>query len=145
MGSDVQRAGRRMGEIDGYVIDPAGLCGSHCVGGQADITVALVAELVAEQFRRWAHLPVRPVALDGWDNTTFRLGDTNNAGSRCSHPNSGPPPGAHSFQRGGPVSVWHDRVDANLRSLRHDVDVAAARDVTSLGSRRCHRHEPGRS
>ena len=50
-------------------------------------------------------LPVRPVELDGWDNTTFRLGDTmavhwptvrytpskstrNNAGCRCSHRNS---------------------------------------------------------
>ncbi len=32
-------------------------------------------ELVAEQFPQWTHLPVRPVELDGWDNTTFRLGD----------------------------------------------------------------------
>jgi len=30
---------------------------------------------VAAQFPQWADLPVRPVALDGWDNTTFRLGD----------------------------------------------------------------------
>ena len=28
-----------------------------------------------EQFPRWAGLPVTPVELDGWDNTTFRLGD----------------------------------------------------------------------
>ncbi|MEY2475490.1 MAG: hypothetical protein QOG87_805 [Actinomycetota bacterium] len=40
-----------------------------------DITPAVVAQLVAEQFPHWAHLPVTPVALDGWDNTTFRLGD----------------------------------------------------------------------
>jgi aminoglycoside phosphotransferase (APT) family kinase protein len=39
------------------------------------ITVAVVTELVAEQFPQWADLPVLPVALDGWDNTTFRLGD----------------------------------------------------------------------
>jgi aminoglycoside phosphotransferase (APT) family kinase protein len=31
--------------------------------------------LVAAQFPQWADLPVAPVALDGWDNTTFRLGD----------------------------------------------------------------------
>jgi aminoglycoside phosphotransferase (APT) family kinase protein len=39
------------------------------------ITPALAARLVATQFPRWADLPVAPVALDGWDNTTFRLGD----------------------------------------------------------------------
>lgn len=42
---------------------------------KAEITADLVRRLVAEQFPRWAHLPVRPVDFDGWDNTTFRLGD----------------------------------------------------------------------
>lgn len=40
-----------------------------------EITPEVVADLVAEQFPRWAGLPVERVALDGWDNTTFRLGD----------------------------------------------------------------------
>jgi aminoglycoside phosphotransferase (APT) family kinase protein len=40
-----------------------------------DITPAVAARLVATQFPQWADLPVVPVALDGWDNTTFRLGD----------------------------------------------------------------------
>jgi aminoglycoside phosphotransferase (APT) family kinase protein len=31
--------------------------------------------LIARQFPRWAHLPVRPVAANGWDNQTFQLGD----------------------------------------------------------------------
>ncbi|MEX2373939.1 MAG: aminoglycoside phosphotransferase family protein [Dehalococcoidia bacterium] len=35
-----------------------------------------MARLVAAQFPQWADLPVSPVELDGWDNTTFRLGDT---------------------------------------------------------------------
>jgi aminoglycoside phosphotransferase (APT) family kinase protein len=39
------------------------------------ITPTLVSRLVAGQFPQWAHLPVTPVELDGWDNTTFRLGD----------------------------------------------------------------------
>jgi aminoglycoside phosphotransferase (APT) family kinase protein len=39
------------------------------------IGVQLVAALVAEQFPRWAELPVRPVAQSGWDNRTFHLGD----------------------------------------------------------------------
>jgi aminoglycoside phosphotransferase (APT) family kinase protein len=39
-----------------------------------EITAALVARLLAAQFPRWAHLPVTPVELDGWDNTTFRVG-----------------------------------------------------------------------
>lgn len=41
---------------------------------KSDITPELVARLVATQFPRWAHLPVRPVDVDGWDNATFRLG-----------------------------------------------------------------------
>ncbi len=39
------------------------------------IDVALVRRLVAAQFPEWAELPVRPVALSGWDNRTFHLGD----------------------------------------------------------------------
>jgi aminoglycoside phosphotransferase (APT) family kinase protein len=42
---------------------------------KARITAAVAARLVAEQFPEWAELPVVPVELDGWDNTTFRLGD----------------------------------------------------------------------
>lgn len=37
-------------------------------------SVALVRELVAEQFPRWADLDVREVSAQGWDNRTFRLG-----------------------------------------------------------------------
>ena len=39
------------------------------------IDTNLVARLVASQFPQWADLPVRDVALQGWDNRTFRLGD----------------------------------------------------------------------
>jgi aminoglycoside phosphotransferase (APT) family kinase protein len=42
---------------------------------KAAITPELVSRLVAAQFPLWAHLPVRPVEADGWDNATFRLGD----------------------------------------------------------------------
>lgn len=42
---------------------------------KAAITPLLASRLVASQFPRWAHLPVTPVMLDGWDNTTFRLGE----------------------------------------------------------------------
>lgn len=40
------------------------------------ITPALVSRLVATQFPEWKHLPIRTVELDGWDNRTFRLGET---------------------------------------------------------------------
>ena len=40
-----------------------------------DIDTTLVRRLVAAQFPRWADLPVSPVEFDGWDNTTFRLGE----------------------------------------------------------------------
>jgi aminoglycoside phosphotransferase (APT) family kinase protein len=39
-----------------------------------DITVEVAAALVVEQLPQWAHLPIRPVAIDGNDNTSFRLG-----------------------------------------------------------------------
>jgi len=42
---------------------------------KSDITPDLVSRLIAEQFPQWAGLPVRPVAADGWDNATFRLGE----------------------------------------------------------------------
>lgn len=41
-----------------------------------EITAGLAARLVAAQFPRWADLPVVPVEAGGWDNRTFRLGDT---------------------------------------------------------------------
>ena len=38
------------------------------------IDAALVRQLVRAQFPQWAHLPISPVADDGWDNRTFRIG-----------------------------------------------------------------------
>ena len=43
---------------------------------KADITADLVSRLIADQFPQWAGLPVRPVEADGFDNSTFRLGQT---------------------------------------------------------------------
>ncbi|WP_439693471.1 aminoglycoside phosphotransferase family protein [Curtobacterium sp. SP.BCo] len=40
------------------------------------IDAVLVERLVASQFPQWAGLPVRPVDPQGWDNRTYRLGDT---------------------------------------------------------------------
>ena len=42
---------------------------------KADITVDVVSCLISEQFPQWATRQIRPVTLDGWDNTTFRLGE----------------------------------------------------------------------
>src|SRR5262245_6590039 len=43
---------------------------------KADITPDLVTRLLTAQFPEWAELRATGVALDGWANTTFRLGDT---------------------------------------------------------------------
>lgn len=43
--------------------------------GRAGIDAALVRRLIAAQFPQWRDLPVRPVAVDGWDNRTYRLGE----------------------------------------------------------------------
>lgn len=40
-----------------------------------EITADVAARLIAGQFPQWAGLPVVPVELNGWDNTTFRLGE----------------------------------------------------------------------
>lgn len=50
--------------------------GSHDEDGRAGIDAGLVARLVAAQFPEWAGLPVVPVAFDGWDNRTYRLGES---------------------------------------------------------------------
>lgn len=56
-------------------IDLTGDRGKIVAVEKGDITPAVAARLVAAQFPQWADLPVVPVALNGWDNTTFRLGD----------------------------------------------------------------------
>jgi aminoglycoside phosphotransferase (APT) family kinase protein len=39
-----------------------------------EINAVLVSQLIASQFPQWAHLPIKPVELSGWDNRTFHLG-----------------------------------------------------------------------
>ena len=41
-----------------------------------EVGVGQVEALIRAQFAQWSHLPVRPVVLSGWDNRSFRLGDT---------------------------------------------------------------------
>ncbi|GAA4708587.1 aminoglycoside phosphotransferase family protein [Phytohabitans rumicis] len=43
--------------------------------GRAGIDATLVRRLLAAQFPQWSDLPVTPVAADGWDNRTYRLGE----------------------------------------------------------------------
>jgi len=40
-----------------------------------EITTALVRHLIDTQFPQWKGLSIRPVALSGWDNRTFHLGE----------------------------------------------------------------------
>src|SRR4051794_21668521 len=44
--------------------------------GRAGIDAALVKRLVKAQFPQWAELVVEPVRVEGWDNRTYRLGDS---------------------------------------------------------------------
>ncbi|OYV47377.1 MAG: hypothetical protein B7X06_03115 [Verrucomicrobia bacterium 21-51-4] len=40
------------------------------------MSTAVATSLIAEQFPQWAHWAIRPVERSGWDNKTFRLGET---------------------------------------------------------------------
>jgi aminoglycoside phosphotransferase (APT) family kinase protein len=42
--------------------------------GRAGIDVALVRRLVDAQFPQWSGLSIEPLAAEGWDNRTYRLG-----------------------------------------------------------------------
>ncbi len=50
------------------------MCAGKMHTDKVDINVSLVRRLIAVQFPQWADLPIEPVEVDGWDNTTFRLG-----------------------------------------------------------------------
>jgi aminoglycoside phosphotransferase (APT) family kinase protein len=171
------------------------------------ITVEVVSCLISEQFPQWAELEIRPVELDGWDNTTFRLGEEMSvrlpsddayvvqidkehrwlpvlglqlpmpiprpiAKGRpgCGFPapwsvygwvegepaaivgvtdydrladdlarflaalhlvetRDAPPAGAHSFNRAGSVSVWHEQTRTTIGQLTEDIDVDGALEV----------------
>src|SRR5437762_13449687 len=171
-----------------------------------DITPELVAGLVSSQFPAWAGLPLVPVELDGWDNTTFRLGSSMAvrlpsadvygaqvdkeqrwlpvlaaqlpvlvpvplgrgepspafprpwsvyrwidgdvataervadmtafatdlarflAALYACEP-SGPPSGAHSFSRGGPVATWDEQTRENVAASNAVIDAPAALEV----------------
>ncbi|GAA2597409.1 aminoglycoside phosphotransferase family protein [Winogradskya consettensis] len=41
-----------------------------------EVGAAQVRRLIATQFPQWSQLPVRPVPAAGWDNRTFRLGES---------------------------------------------------------------------
>lgn len=43
---------------------------------EPNITLSLVQDLITEQFPQWADLQICPVENSGWDNRTFRLGNT---------------------------------------------------------------------
>lgn len=42
---------------------------------QPAINSKLVSNLISSQFPQWAELTIRPVAVSGWDNRTFHLGE----------------------------------------------------------------------
>src|SRR5215470_5275091 len=49
---------------------------AKCRTKMIEIDASLVKQLIRRQFPQWAGLPIAPVENDGWDNRTFRLGDT---------------------------------------------------------------------
>jgi aminoglycoside phosphotransferase (APT) family kinase protein len=60
---------------ENHTVGVAAACQTRRVR-KSEITVDLVEGLVASQFPQWDGLSVRPVEVDGWDNTTFRLGSS---------------------------------------------------------------------
>ncbi len=60
-------------EIDAHKTRAKQLCDDAMIESNR-IDAAVVSRLIANQFPQWARLPVRPVARQGWDNRTFRIG-----------------------------------------------------------------------
>ena len=50
------------------------MCAMRMREGEVDIDVSLVGRLIAEQFPRWAGLPLRRLQSSGTENAMFRLG-----------------------------------------------------------------------
>ena len=71
-----------------------------------DLTAIVVARLVAEQFPQWADLAVVPVALDGWDNTTF-----------------------HNFFRGGRLDIYDVQARDAIERLADETERNAVTEV----------------
>ncbi len=44
--------------------------------GRAGVNTELVERLIAAQFPQWSGLPIHPAEFEGWDNRTYRLGET---------------------------------------------------------------------
>jgi aminoglycoside phosphotransferase (APT) family kinase protein len=181
---------------------------------KGDLTADVASCLVGLQFPQWFELEIRPVELDGWDNTTFRLGDGMSVRlpsdeayvaqidkehrwlpvlapqlpvpiprpiakgePGCGFPRpwsiyrwlegvpaavvgvvdherlaedigrflialqqvdtrDGPPPGPHSFNRGGPVAAWDEETRATIAELGDEIDHDGALAVweAALGS-----------
>ena len=53
-----------------------GVMAENIKTAEIPITVNLVRRLIAEQFPEWSDLPVERVEPGGWDNRTFRLGNS---------------------------------------------------------------------
>jgi aminoglycoside phosphotransferase (APT) family kinase protein len=187
---------------------------------KADITTDVARCLIDTQFPHWSSLPIRAVALDGWDNTTFRLGDDmsirmpsadwyvpqvekehrwlpalapdlpvpvptplEKGVPGCSFPRpwsvygwltgqlatrdhidapevfaqdlaeflralysipptDGPPAGAHSFNRGGPVQVWEEQALWFISEMSGVIDTAWAKEVWATAMASVWTHEP---
>jgi aminoglycoside phosphotransferase (APT) family kinase protein len=78
---------------------------------------------------RW--LDGQTASVDRIDDLTAfaaQLGNFLAALYRCD-PDGGPPPGAHSFNRGGPISVWNKQMRQALKALRGLIDTDAATAV----------------
>lgn len=62
-----------MKSVPGIRLPPAG---ASCWGRAVIVDERLARRLVDDQFPQWAHLQLRPLAAQGSDNRTFKLGDT---------------------------------------------------------------------
>ncbi|MDA1073906.1 MAG: phosphotransferase [Proteobacteria bacterium] len=92
------------------------------------IDSALVKLLVESQFPVWADLPVTPVALSGWDNRTFHLGErmiVRLPSGRHYAAAVAPRSGQHSF-RGGSLKIWDRQARSALAVLGDKIDTDRA-------------------
>jgi len=101
---------------------------------RAPLDLALVCKAIHAQFPELGKCEVTPLLPGGWDNYSFRIGDSliariPSAKRYVSPVLGGPKPGAHNFFRGAEPSIYGEEVQECIRALELKFPDIALQDL----------------